>query len=106
MNDELEGIAAPPMVNGEVVFDAPWQGRAFGMARALCQAGHYEWDEFRDCLIDAIGEWDRDGDGDYSYFDHFLLALETLLVRKRLVDAGELSKRLRVYLARPNDHDH
>jgi nitrile hydratase accessory protein len=94
------------MANGEVVFEAPWQGRVFGMARALCQAGHYSWDEFRDCLIEAIGDWDREGEGDYRYFDHFLLALETLLVRKRLVDAGELSERFGSYLARPADHDH
>ena len=104
---ELEGIAAPPMANGEVVFEAPWQGRVFGMARALCQAGHYSWDEFRECLIEAIGAWDGDHDEpEYHYFDHFLLALETLLVRKRLVAAGELGERFRAYLARPSDHDH
>ena len=94
------------MANGEVVFDAPWQGRVFGMARVLCQAGHDSWDEFRDCLIDAVADWDRDGKDEYSYYDHFLIALETLLVRKRLVDAGDLTERLGEYLARPHDHDH
>jgi nitrile hydratase accessory protein len=94
------------MANGEVIFEAPWQGRVFGMARALCDAGHYSWDEFRDCLIEAIGDWDRAGEGDYRYFDHFLLALETLLVRKQIVQAGELSDRLDAYLARPHGHDH
>ncbi|MDH3643321.1 MAG: nitrile hydratase accessory protein [Gammaproteobacteria bacterium] len=103
---ELQGIAAPPMANGEVVFEAPWQGRVFGMARALCEAGHYSWDEFRECLIDAIGDWDREAEGDYRYFDHFLLALETLLERKNLLSAGELSERFGAYQARPHDHDH
>lgn len=93
------------MANGEVVFDAPWQGRVFGMARVLCQAGHYSWDEFRDCLIDAVADWDRDGEDEYRYYDYFLIALETLLVRKRLVDAGALTERLGEYLARPHDHD-
>jgi len=109
--DELEGIAAPPMANGEVIFEAPWQGRVFGMARALCHAGHYTWDEFRDCLIEAIGAWDRESEfekdaSDYRYYEHFLVALETLLVRKHLVDPGELSDRLGIFMARPHNHDH
>lgn len=108
MKEELDGITAPPMANGEVLFEAPWQGRLFGMAHALCQAGHYNWDEFRHCLIDAIGDWDRNSEDedDYRYYDHFLLALETLLVRKQLVGPGELSERFDVFLARPHDHDH
>jgi nitrile hydratase accessory protein len=113
--DELEGIVAPPMANGEVIFEAPWQGRVFGMARALCHAGHYSWDEFRDCLIEAIGAFDRESDreselekdgSDYRYYEHFLVALETLLVRKHLVDPGELSDRFSTYMARPHNHDH
>ena len=39
------------MANGEVVFDAPWQSRVFGMARALCEQGLFTWDEFREQLI-------------------------------------------------------
>ena len=33
----LEGTAALPRRNGELVFEAPWQGRAFGMAVVLRQ---------------------------------------------------------------------
>ena len=43
----LEGPAAPPAANGELVFEAPWQARLFGMAWSLCDAGLFEWDEFR-----------------------------------------------------------
>ena len=28
----LDGVAALPRKNGELVFEAPWQGRAFGLA--------------------------------------------------------------------------
>lgn len=31
----MSGAAALPRRNGELVFEAPWQGRAFGLALAL-----------------------------------------------------------------------
>ena len=31
----MEGSAALPRKNGELVFEAPWEGRAFGIAVAL-----------------------------------------------------------------------
>lgn len=50
---------APPMENGELLFEAPWEARAFGMAHRLCDAGLFEWDAFRDELIAVIATWDR-----------------------------------------------
>ena len=46
---DMEGQAAMPRKNGEFVFEAPWEGRAFGMAVALKDQGHCEWGDFRDC---------------------------------------------------------
>ncbi len=43
----MEGRAALPRKNGELVFDEPWQGRVFGMAIALHEDKRYEWEEFR-----------------------------------------------------------
>ena len=34
---EAEGPAAPPRANGELVFEAPWESRAFGIAIALVE---------------------------------------------------------------------
>ncbi len=105
---ELGGAAAPPMVNGELVFEAPWQGRLFGIARGLAEQGVYEWDEFRARLIEQIAAFDRGiGPPDaYHYYDHFLRALETLLVERELVAPGELTQRIDVLAARPPEHDH
>ena len=52
---ELDGPAAPPRRNGEIVFAAPWQSRIFGLTMALHAAGTFTWDEFRARLIAAIG---------------------------------------------------
>ena len=110
---ELGGAAAPPMVNGELVFEAPWQGRVFGIARGLAEQGIYEWDDFRARLIEQIGLFDRSVETDraatasqYHYYDHFLRALESLLVDRGLVAAGELARRIDAFAARPHGHDH
>ena len=43
----LDGEAALPRKNGELVFNAPWEGRIFGMAVVLNEKGAYPWDAFR-----------------------------------------------------------
>lgn len=101
----LDGPAAPPMANGEVIFEEPWQGRVFGMARALCEAGHYDWDEFRDKLIAEIALHDGSGQT-YRYFDHFHAALQSLLVEKSLLGADDIARRTEEFAARPHGHDH
>ena len=101
----LTGAAAPPMANGDVVFEAPWQGRVFGMARALCESGLYDWDEFRDRLIAEIETVEKDA-GSYHYFDHFLSAFTRLLDEKGLCLGNELNHRSETFAARPHGHDH
>ena len=107
----LDGDIAPPTANGEVVFDAPWQGRVFGMARLLAEQGHYTWDEFRAHLIDKIGTWDRsaaaeDPNASYAYYDHFLAAFQALLAEKNLLDGGLIEARHQAFADRPHGHDH
>jgi nitrile hydratase accessory protein len=106
--DILDGPAAPPSANGELIFAAPWEGRVFGMARQLCESGLYTWDEFRACLIASIEAWEgRAPEGtEYHYYECFLEALETLLVDRGVIDAGALTARFEAYRVRPHGHDH
>jgi nitrile hydratase accessory protein len=106
VSDALVGDLAPPMANGEVVFDAPWQGRVFGMAHSLASAGVFEWNEFRDRLIVELARWDRDGVGPFEYYEHFQRALEGLLADRGLVPVAELETRIGHLAARPHGHDH
>lgn len=100
----------PPMANGEVIFDAPWQGRIFAMAVALSDQGVFAWPEFQQSLIDAIAAFDaRQSTGpvsEYEYFDHFQLALENLLAHKGVILQQALEEREEAYAARPHGHDH
>ena len=57
---DLDGPAAPPRSNGELVFAEPWESRTFGMTMALTDAGVIDWDDFRDALIARIKRWEAD----------------------------------------------
>lgn len=112
MSDDLlalDGPLSPPMANGEVVFEAPWQGRVFGMARSLCEQGMYSWDDFREMLIQEIEVDDASRTPEsagYQYFDHFLAALVRLLRAKSLLEGEELAALEAALAARPHGHDH
>lgn len=87
----LEGQGALPRRNGELVFEAPWEGRAFGLAVALHAKGAYRWDEFRDRLIDRIGQ------APAPYYESWLAAFESLVLAGGLVDPDELQARVAEY---------
>lgn len=105
---DLDGIAAPPRSNGELVFAEPWQSRAFGMAMSLTEAGAFTWDEFRERLIHQISSWESNAvPGEcYSYYDCWVAALEQVVVDKELVGPGALSERGVELVSRPAGYDH
>jgi len=102
------GPAAPPRDNGELVFAAPWQSQAFGVALALHDAGYIDWEDFRQALIREIGAWEvghPSGQG-WSYYECWLRSLERLVSGTGLVTGGDLRARLDLLAARPAGHDH
>lgn len=102
------GPAAPPRDNGELVFAAPWESQAFGVALALHDAGRIDWEDFRQSLIAEIGEWEAahpTGAG-WSYYECWLRSLERVVSRTGLVGAGDLRARVAQLAARPEGHDH
>jgi nitrile hydratase accessory protein len=105
---DQSGPAAPPRVNGELLFEAPWEARVFGLTMALIEAGAFEHDEFRAELIAEIGSWEagHEAGGTYRYYERWLAALATLLAAKELCAADLLAARERELAARPAGHDH
>ena len=106
--DLLIGPAAPPLANGELVFSAPWESRAFGLAHALVRAGQFSWDDFREQLIAELESWDAQSSPDepFVYYEHWLRALEKLSAQRGLCVAEELEPRIAEFAARPPGHDH
>jgi nitrile hydratase accessory protein len=88
----VAATAGVPRKNGELVFDAPWQARVFGMAVALSEESRYDWEEFRQELIRAVAETEA-RDGPFEYYEAWLLAFERVLGRKGLVAPAELDER-------------
>ena len=84
----MAGEAALPRQNGELVFDAPWQGRVLGMALAVVRERGLDWDEFRHRLIAAI-----EADPTRPYYESWTAALTDLVVDLGVARAGEVDAR-------------
>ena len=81
----MTGPAAPPRRNGELVFDAPWQGRVFGMAVGVVERLGLEWREFQQRLIAALA-----AHPEAPYYDCWVAALEKLVLDQGAVTAEEI----------------
>ena len=105
---DLTGPLTPPMANGELVFDAPWQGRVFGMANLLHQAGFFPWSEFQAALISVIGDWQATHaeEDPYPYYELFLQALLNVLRHNQCLDTVQLEALVHELTQRPHGHDH
>ena len=95
---DISGPAAIPRRNGEPVFNEPWESRVFGAAVALCEQGLFEWSEFRERLTAEIASADAKATDSAhpptAYYEHFLSALERLLVDKGVCARVEIDQRI------------
>jgi nitrile hydratase accessory protein len=82
---QMTGPAAPPRRNGELVFEAPWQGRAFSMAVGVVERLGLPWSAFQQRLIAAIAAHPQT-----PYYDCWVMALEQLLLDHDVVRGEEL----------------
>jgi nitrile hydratase accessory protein len=115
IDPELDGPIEPPRKNGELVFEAPWEARAFGLAMVLHHQDIYPWREFSGRLATAIAE---DGsvpdtlvfplppDTESRYYTQWLAALEGLVQDQGLVSAEEIEARSREFAAGLWDDHH
>ncbi|MEY2430519.1 MAG: hypothetical protein QOC92_244 [Acidimicrobiaceae bacterium] len=81
----MDGVSALPRDNGELVFSAPWEGRAFALAVALVERLDMPWDAFRRRLMDAIAD-----DPDRPYYESWAVALEALVLSLGLTTSAAL----------------
>ena len=105
-----EAPAAPPRSNGELVFEEPWESRAFGIAVALHDAGVVDFESFRARLIEEIAAWEAEhgaAASSYRYYERWLTALERTLTEETLVDpVGVDTARRRLEHEWAHDHPH
>jgi len=99
---DMEGEGALPRKNGELVFDAAWEARVFGMTISMHERQLFDWNEFRNELIEEIAEAERDGTTS-TYYERWLDAFEHLLVEKGLLSHAELTARLEEFTSGHRD---
>ena len=93
-----------PRDNGELVFEAPWEGRAFGLAVALNEGGSYEWSEFVSKLSTEIK---ADPTEQKTYYEKWLAGLANLATERGMITTEELERRTHEYeTGERNDDDH
>ena len=97
VTEMMGGDDRPPRLNGSLCFSEEWERTAFGVALALAKSGAFEWDAFRQNLIEAIGGWERShslNDPAWNYYDRWQEALEKAVIDAGLISAEELRQSL------------
>lgn len=97
-------------------FQHPWEIRAFAMAVAAHRELGFDWSQFQQALIREIEAWENkrppaassassEQEG-WSYYEHWVAALETVLATDGLVSREELDEQTREVLAIPPNRNH
>jgi nitrile hydratase accessory protein len=93
--ERLAALPPLPRENGGPVFAEPWQAQAFALAVKLSEQGHFSWTEWAEALgaeLKAAAERGEPDDGS-RYYEHWLAALERLVVEKGLTDQEAMRER-------------
>ena len=88
----MEAQIALPRENGELVFQAPWEARALGLAVALNAKALYEWREFSAELAATIAAAEQNNDPS-SYYARWVASLEELVIARGLLSREQLDAR-------------
>jgi nitrile hydratase accessory protein len=81
------------------VFQEPWEAQAFAMTLSLHQQGLFTWTEWAQALAEQIATAKAAGEADRgeTYYQHWLAALEKLVIRKAASSVEELSRYRRAW---------
>ncbi len=102
--NNLADLPLLPRDDDGPVFSEPWQSQAFAVVVELIEAGTITREEWADRLGAVFKEAEARGEYDTGlrYYDHWLTALERVVVEKDLAGWEDLSKEGETI--RENDH--
>ena len=92
---DLAALPPLPRDEGGPVFAEPWQAQAFALAVRLSAQGHFTWKEWAAALaaeLKAAADRGESDDGS-RYYQHWLAALEGLVITKQLTAGAALLAR-------------
>jgi nitrile hydratase accessory protein len=92
MTPDLSTLPGLRLHDDSPVFTAPWQAQAFALVLALHERGAFSWPEWAAALTEAIRAAQARGDADdgSTYWQHWLDALESIVIARGLGDAPRI----------------
>jgi len=93
--DALGALPRLPRDEGGPVFAEAWQAQAFALAIKLSEKGYFTWKEWAAALAQELSAAVSRGEPDDGsrYYEHWLTALEQLVLAKGLTDFTALTTR-------------
>ena len=91
---ELLGLPGLPGDDAGPVFREPWEAHAFAMVLILHERGVFTWPEWAATLARAIAAAREHGDPDdgSTYYQHWLVALDSIVAAKGVGTLAELGR--------------
>lgn len=90
----------------QMSFEHPWEIRAFAMAVAAHEQLGFDWAQFQRALIASIDAWEGAENGSWSYYEHWVAALETVMASAGVLDGAEVDAQVAEVLAIPPNRGH
>ncbi|MDL9948932.1 nitrile hydratase accessory protein [Gordonia sp. ABSL11-1] len=94
----------------DLAFNTPWEIRAFALAVAAHQGGQYDWTQFQGALIASIQDWETSvddlSDSSWSYYQHWVSALEQVLSEVGALRSDQVADRTAEVLSSPPNRNH
>jgi nitrile hydratase accessory protein len=93
--ERLDALPRLPREHDGPVFAEPWQAQAFALAVKLSEQGYFTWKEWAAMLGEELKAAEHRGEPDDGthYYEHWLVALERLVVDKGLTDREAMRER-------------
>jgi len=103
-SNDLADLPLLPRDNDGPVFAEPWQAQAFAVVVELTEAGTITREEWAERLGAVLKEAEERGEYDTGdrYYDHWLTALERVVVEENLAGWEDLAKESETI----REHDH
>jgi nitrile hydratase accessory protein len=97
--EQLGALPRLPREKDGPVFAEPWQAQAFALAVKLSENEYFTWKEWAAALADELKAAEDRGEPDDGtrYYEHWLAALERLVVNKGLTDRDAMRERKEVW---------
>ena len=108
MDSDASSLKPLASLDGNPVFDEPWQAEALAIADTLVQSGMFSASAWSSALGLALKQADSRGDEDTqeTYYQCVLIALETLVAGHSDIDAEAMTGKRKdweqAYLATPH----